>query len=124
MPVNRESQGATDVVDEARGLFALALLSLIAGAASGLLGAAFRLALEQADRFRGVLIAWTHGQSIAGFSSIVGISAAATAVAAWLVHHFLREAIGSGIPHVEAVLKGERRAVCSRRCSCSEHRSA
>ena len=33
------------------GLFALALLSLLAGAAAGLIGAVFRLLLDQADRF-------------------------------------------------------------------------
>ena len=38
-------------------LLVLAVLAPIAGAASGLVGALFRLTLAEADRFRGVLIA-------------------------------------------------------------------
>jgi CIC family chloride channel protein len=74
------------------------------GAASGLLGAVFRLALEQADRFRDAALAWAHGQETAGFLLIIGVSAAATGLAAWLVRRYAPQASGSGIPHVEAVL--------------------
>jgi len=42
---------------EERGrLLVLSFVALIAGSASGLLGAAFRLALERADRFRGSFV--------------------------------------------------------------------
>jgi CIC family chloride channel protein len=86
------------------GLAALALLSLLAGVGVGLVGAAFRLALLQADHLREVLIAWAGGVGPAGFSLVVATPAAAAAVAAWLVRRFASQASGSGIPHVEAVL--------------------
>ena len=88
-------------------LLALALLTLLVGAASGLVGAIFQLALEQADRWRDVLIARAHGQLLVGFVLVVAICAAATALAAWLVRRFSPHASGSGIPQVEAVLQEE-----------------
>jgi len=85
-------------------LLVLALLAPVAGAAAGLVGALFRLALEQADRWRGVLIDWAHDGSLAGFVLVVAICTAAAAVAAWLVRRYSPYASGSGIPQVEAVL--------------------
>jgi CIC family chloride channel protein len=93
--------------DGSGNLLALALLALIVGAAAGFVGAVFRLALEQADRLRDVLIGWAHGQHLEGLSIVVGACAAATLVAASLVRRFAPYASGSGIPHVEAVLHGE-----------------
>jgi CIC family chloride channel protein len=93
---------------EAHGsLLALALVALLAGAASGLVGAMFRLALDRADRWRDALVAWADGYSVVGLAIVVGLAAAATAFATWLVRRFSPEATGSGIPHVEAVLKEE-----------------
>jgi len=85
-------------------LTALAILSLLAGAASGLIGACFRRLLVQADVLRDELVDWAHGYSIVGLAVLVAVAAAATALAAWLVRRFSPEASGSGIPHVEAVL--------------------
>jgi CIC family chloride channel protein len=90
-----------------RSLVVLALLAPIVGAAAGLLGAVFRLVLEEADRFRDALIGWAHGANLAGLLLVAGACAIATAVAAWLVRRFSPPASGSGIPHVEAVLEGE-----------------
>lgn len=98
-----------DGLAEGRGrLLVLALLALIAGAASGLLGAVFRLALERADRFRDSVVAWAHGEALAGFLLIISVAAAATALAAWLVRRFSPDATGSGIPVVEAELQKEQ----------------
>jgi len=72
-----------------------------------LLGAIFRLALEEADRFRDALIAGAHDANLAGLLFVASACAAAAAVAAWLVRGFAPAASGSGIPHVEAVLEGE-----------------
>jgi CIC family chloride channel protein len=83
------------------------MLSLVAGAVSGLIGAAFRLTLEEADRLRGALVTWAHGWSVAGLVLVTLTAATATGVAAWLVRRFAIHASGSGIPHVEAVLEGE-----------------
>ena len=88
-------------------LLALALLALVAGALAGLVGAIFRLCLAQADRLRDVLIARAHGWEGVGFMVVVAACAAATALAAWLVRRYSPHASGSGIPHVEAVLRGE-----------------
>jgi chloride channel protein, CIC family len=85
-------------------MLVLALSSLVVGAASGLVGAAFRLLLDQADRFRNVLIAQSDDWHFAGCLLIVIICAGATGLAAWLVRRFSPYASGSGIPHVEAVL--------------------
>jgi CIC family chloride channel protein len=88
-------------------LLVLALLSLIVGAASGLLSAGFRLTLERADRFRDSVLVWAHGERLAGFLLVLGISAVAAGLAAWLVRRFSPQATGSGIPQVEAELKSE-----------------
>jgi CIC family chloride channel protein len=86
---------------------ALALLSLPAGAAAGLLTALFRLALDWADEFRDRLIARAHALPLAGFLLVVAAGAAAVAAAAWLVRRFSPDAAGSGIPQVEAALAGD-----------------
>ena len=96
--------GSAEVHD---GLVALALLSLLAGVLSGLLGAVFRLSLDQADRLRDELIAWAHAETFMGFLLVVAACAGATAVAAWLVRRFSPQAEGSGIPNVEVVARGE-----------------
>ena len=88
-------------------LTALALLALVAGALAGLVGASFRLALGQADRLRDAIIARAHDQAILGFLFVVVACSATTVLAAWLVRRYSPQASGSGIPHVEAVLKGE-----------------
>jgi chloride channel protein, CIC family len=88
-------------------LLALALLSLVAGAFAGLVGAIFRLSLEQADRLRNALIGWAHGQEAVGFFLVLAACASATALAGWLVNRYSPHAAGSGIPHVEAVVRGE-----------------
>ena len=101
--MNSEPESLT----EGRGrLLVLGLVALLTGAASGLLGAAFRLGLERGDRLRDSIIVWAHGKALAGFLVIIGIAAAMTAVAAWIVRRFSPGAAGSGIPVVEAELRG------------------
>jgi CIC family chloride channel protein len=107
VPTNREPELNAKAAERQGSLVVLALLSLLGGAASGLLGAVFRLALEQADRFRDAVLAWAHGQELVGLLLMIGVSAAATGLAAWLVRRHSPEASGSGIPHVEAVLNEE-----------------
>jgi chloride channel protein, CIC family len=92
-------------VDRA-GLLTLTVLALIAGAGTGVIGAAFRTSLVAADSWRNALIASAHGWPVAGFVFVVAGCAAAVCVAAWMVRRFSPPASGSGIPHVEAVLRG------------------
>jgi len=96
-----------DAPEPADGLLVLAGLSLLVGAVTGGVGAAFRLALDQASEWRESLLAAAHSQGRAGLALAVVSCAAATAVAAGLVRWLSPHATGSGIPHVEAVLKGE-----------------
>jgi CIC family chloride channel protein len=90
------------------GLITLGLLSLVAGAVSGLVGGVFRRSLDQADRFRTLFIAWARTENATGLFVVIVATAAATALAVWLVRRFAPQAGGSGIPHVEAVLHGEQ----------------
>jgi len=102
-----EPQSNPDVhpEEEPGSVLALALLALIAGGASGLICAGFRLALEEADRLRDRVIAQAHDGGLAGFLLVVGGAGLAVAAAAWLVRRFSPYASGSGIPHVEAALE-------------------
>jgi CIC family chloride channel protein len=73
----------------------------------GIVGAIFRLFLEQADRLPDALIGWAHGRGAVGFLIVLAACSAATAFAAWLVRRYSPHASGSGIPHVEAVMRGD-----------------
>ena len=108
MEVTREPDFGPRAVQERGSLLVLALLAFAVGGTSGLLGAVFRLVLERSDRFRGAVIDWAHGKEITGFVLVIGISAIATGLAAWLVRKFAPGAKGSGISDVEAVLRDEQ----------------
>jgi hypothetical protein len=88
------------------GFLSLATLSLLAGAVAGLIGAIFRLSLDQADRFRDALIAWAHGEKLAGFLLV-----AATCTAAARGRQMLHEISGDGTVFGVPRLMGER--MCS-----------
>ena len=105
--MDSETGNAAESAESPGGLFSLALLSLLAGAAAGLVGAVFRLSLDHADRWRDALIGWAHAENFVGLLLVIAICAAATGIAAWLVRRYSPQASGSGIPHVEAVLSGE-----------------
>lgn len=99
-----DKSSPSDDAKERGGPLILALLSLPVGAATGLVGALFRLTLDEADRWRMLAIGWAQGWSVGGFLLIVAGGAAAAYVTAWMVRRFSPHASGSGIPHVEAVL--------------------
>jgi CIC family chloride channel protein len=92
--------------DLSRGLLALSLMSLLTGAATGLLCAAFRLALDWANRFRNAFISVESPDHLAGLAIFTILCATTAGLSAWLVRRFSIHATGSGIPHVEAVLHG------------------
>lgn len=96
------------LIDSAQGRgspLTLALLSVIVGVISGLVGAAFRLGLQRADDLRNSIAQWAHGYGVAGFFLVLTGTALAAGVAAWMVARFSPESGGSGIPHVENQLK-------------------
>jgi chloride channel protein, CIC family len=98
--------GGDQESDDRVGLLPLTALSLIVGAVTGVVGAAFRMSLVAADHLRSVLIAAAQGWGAAGFLLIVFGCAAAAGLAAAMVRRLAPEASGSGIPQVEAVLRG------------------
>ncbi|MGB9618139.1 MAG: ClC family H(+)/Cl(-) exchange transporter, partial [Desulfomonilaceae bacterium] len=59
------------------------------------------------QRARDVVVRWAHDEHVLGFLVIFAVVTLAGGVAAWLVRRFSPRATGSGIPHVEAVLRGE-----------------
>jgi CIC family chloride channel protein len=107
--VSFASEPGADETEGQSELVTLGLLALLVGAVAGLVTALFRLALDHADSLRDALIAWAHGWHFAGLLFVVATCAAAVAAAAWLVRRYSPYASGSGIPYVEAVLKGELR---------------
>ena len=88
-------------------LLPLALVAPIVGAMTGLVCAIFRITLDHADRLRDTLITWAHGHALVGFLILVAVCATAAAIAAFLVRAISPHAAGSGIPHAEAVLRGQ-----------------
>lgn len=97
---------ATDAAAQEGDLLTLSILALLIGAVSGLLGAAFRIAVDWGDRLRNGLIRVEHHDGLFGLLFFVSLCASACALAAWLVQRYARQASGSGIPHVEAVMHG------------------
>jgi CIC family chloride channel protein len=96
-----------DIREQRNGLVMLAIVSLIVGATSGLLGTLFRISLERADELRDVFITWAHSEHAIGLVIVLLAASASTALAAWLVGRFAPEAGGSGIPQVEALLSAD-----------------
>jgi CIC family chloride channel protein len=77
----------------------------LVGVLAGLTAAAFRHALEAADRLRNGLLQVAHSMPPPwGLALVVAACATAAGAALWLVRRFAPETSGSGIPHLKAVL--------------------
>jgi CIC family chloride channel protein len=107
--MNDDVNQATHGADTEGSLVMLSLLALVVGAIAGIVGALFRVLLKEADRLRDLFVAWAHGQRVVGLLLVLVGCAVTTALAAWLVRRYSPQASGSGIPHVEAVLRGQVR---------------
>jgi len=103
--MEREPNLLIDSAQGCRNPLLLAILSVMVGAISGLVGAAFRLGLQRADELHNSIAEWAHGYGPSGFFLILTGTALAVGVAAWMVARFSPESGGSGIPHVENQLK-------------------
>ena len=93
--------------EDSSNLLALAGSGLAVGAVAGLVGSAFNLSLEAAERFRGSVLDWAHQYPGAGWLAPVLLAAGTAFVARWLVRRFAPEASGSGVQRVEEILRGE-----------------
>jgi CIC family chloride channel protein len=102
-----ELRGADEPEEEGGSLTLLTVLALIVGAISGAGVALFMMLLNEADHLRDALIALAHAQGPEGFGMVILACAATTAAAASLVRRVSPQAVGSGIPQVEAVLNGQ-----------------
>jgi chloride channel protein, CIC family len=89
------------------GLLPLAALSCVAGAATGLVVAFFRIALQHADHWRDLALQHAHAWPVPGLLLSIAVVAGLAALATWLVQRFSPFAAGSGIPQVEAVANKE-----------------
>src|SRR3954447_8577637 len=103
--MNPDQEAAPDSEDGHGSLVLLVLLACVVGAGAGAIGTLFRILLEDADAWRDALIGWAHAAPVMGFVLVTAGCAAAVALAACLVRRYSPEASGSGIPHVEAVLR-------------------
>ncbi len=83
--MNHEQGCGAEAVDGHGSLLVLAILSLIAGAATGLVAAVFRLSLDQADHLRDALIVWAHGGSDPLGAMTAGILMCSGLHATWLL---------------------------------------
>jgi len=92
--------------DHAR-LGVLAGAGLVVGALAGLVGTAFHLALDAAERFRISVLDWAHDSPAVGWLAPVLLAAAAAFIARWLVRRYAPEASGSGVQRVEEVIRGD-----------------
>jgi len=82
------------------------VVATVAGALTGVVAGTFGLLVEDGGDLRGRLIEWAHGIGVLGFVVVALATAAATIVAAALVHGIEPHAEGSGIPRVEAIVEG------------------
>jgi CIC family chloride channel protein len=83
------------------------VLATVGGAAIGAVGAAFRLVLDYGFDLRGEVIEWAEHYPAVGWAVPVLAAASLVAAARWMVRRFAPEAGGSGVQHVEAVMRGE-----------------
>ena len=89
-----------------KGLLRVTLVALCAGAVTGVAGALFRLALTWADKTRLAVLDYSHQYPYLGWLLPVIAAAVCVAIARFLVR-LEPLASGSGVQHVEAVMRGE-----------------
>jgi CIC family chloride channel protein len=97
----------TEESPASRELTRLALVATICGVLSGIFGAALSLSLLRAAAARGQILSFAHQWPLFGWLIPVTASAVLVTIAAWLVQRFAPLAAGSGVQHVEAVMRGE-----------------
>jgi CIC family chloride channel protein len=89
----------------------LMIAAAVVGAASGLVGALFRMTLVWADHARDALVASAHAHvsSWIGWAIPTALCAVGAGLGCWLTQRLAPQTAGSGIPRVEAVLRNHLR---------------
>jgi chloride channel protein, CIC family len=89
----------------------LMIVAATVGAATGVVGAGFRICLIFATKLRGHIESFSHSYLPAwlGCLTVSCSCALAAGVACWLTRHLAPQTAGSGIPRVEAVLRNHLR---------------
>jgi CIC family chloride channel protein len=90
---------------------ALMVLAAVVGAATGLVGAAFRWCLIHLDHVRDHLVVFAHAQQHPAFAWIIPVAPCAlgAGVGLYLTQRLSPHTAGSGVPRVEAVLRNHLR---------------
>jgi chloride channel protein, CIC family len=105
LPVPVSDPGPAPAATSPAAALRLFVLAALAGAAAGVLGASFRLALAAAGQLRAALVAYAHG--LGDFGWLLPVVTAAGAVAlSRLLLRLEPVAGGSGIQYAEAVARG------------------
>jgi chloride channel protein, CIC family len=83
------------------------IVAALVGAATGVVGAAFRITLTELAIARNDMLAWGHRHDILwiGWIAPIALCAGGAALACYLTQRFAPQSAGSGIPRVEAVLR-------------------
>jgi CIC family chloride channel protein len=100
--VQSEVQEYLNVRQQRRWIFPRAML---VGAAAGLVALAFRMVLSGADTLRTNVLLWAHSLPFAGWLVPILFTMIGAALAIFITRKYAPEASGSGIPHLEAVLR-------------------
>ncbi len=87
-------------------IFTLALIAIVAGALTGLVGGLFRLSLMGANNVRTSVLDWTREEPALRWIVPVVLAGAAVAIAR-LIIRWVPEAAGSGVQRVEANMRAE-----------------
>jgi chloride channel protein, CIC family len=90
----------------AASLLRILSVALLAGCITGLVGSAFHAGLDGAQRLRDAGAIWAHHLPALGLPALSASVVLAAIVARGLVIRFAPVAAGSGIQHVEAVVRG------------------
>jgi CIC family chloride channel protein len=91
---------------EVRGLWRACAVAILGGVLIGVVGAAFRAGLDWLGVQYLAMVAWAQAWSWMGWLVPVGMGAVGAGVARWMVRS-QPLAAGSGVQHVEAVMRGE-----------------
>lgn len=101
-----KGEGGSEFDREVPGLWRACCVAILGGVLIGVIGAAFRASLDWLGIHYLTLIAWAQTWSWLGWVVPVVLGAVGAAVARWLVRP-QPLASGSGVQHVEAIMRGE-----------------